>query len=82
MPSTGSNTARSVRWPWSWMCNLGYHDPRKGGTMEGRVEAYGRTSIPFITCQRCGREYIGTVTVADSYRFPLDRPAHPDWGNR
>lgn len=66
-----------------WLCNLGYHQPRKHGSLIGRTETYtythGSTTIPFITCQRCGREYIGTVTVQDSYRFPLDRPAGPNW---
>lgn len=71
----------SVRFWERWLCNLGYHNPRKGGLMSGRVETYqyerGSESLPFIECQRCGREYIGTVTVQDSYRFPLDRPAGP-----
>ena len=60
-----------------WLCNLGWHRPRAHGRLEGRTETFispgCTTTIPYLTCQRCGREYIGTVEISESWRFPLDK---------
>jgi hypothetical protein len=38
--------------------------------MSGRTLMIGNTTLSYLDCQRCGREYPGSIMVKDFRRFP------------